>query len=221
MFTGIIQCLGDVVSRKGTDREARFCVIPRMIFSDPEIGESIAVNGTCLTAERFDGSSFTAYASGETLTTTTLANLRSGSVVNLERAVSLNTRLGGHLVSGHVDCIATVKSIQKRGDSTVFQLDFPQSMGHLVVPKGSVTLDGVSLTINECGLDFLTVNIIPETIGATILSSWSVGSRVNMEADIIGKYVARMLATGYTNSAGSAQQAPSRLTVDFLHEHGF
>lgn len=224
MFTGIIQCLGDVVSRSGSQKEARFSIIPRAPFPDPEIGESIAVNGTCLTAERFDGAAFTAYASGETFSATTLPKLKPGSVVNLERAVSLATRLGGHMVSGHVDCVATVASIEKRGDSTVFRLDFPRTMGHLVVPKGSVALDGVSLTVNQCGLEYLTVNIIPETIGATIIHAWKVGTAVNMEADVIGKYVARMVETGYAANAGSAGNAgpeQSGLTVDFLREHGF
>lgn len=221
MFTGIIQSLGEIVSRSGSQSEARFTILAHAPFPDPEIGESIAVNGTCLTAERFDGASFTVYASGETLGATTLTGLRRGSVVNIERAVSLATRLGGHMVSGHVDCVATVKSVEKRGDSTVFRLDFPRSMGHLVVPKGSVALDGVSLTINTCGTDYLTVNIIPETIGATILHLWKVGTAVNMETDIIGKYVARMVETGYTgNTAGSATE-PSGLTVNFLREHGF
>lgn len=221
MFTGIIQCLGEVISRTGTQKETRFAILPRIPFSDPEIGESVAVNGTCLTAERYDGAAFTAYASGETLSATTLVALKPGAVVNLERAVSLSTRLGGHIVSGHVDCAATVKSIEKRGDSTVFRLDFPRSMGHLVVPKGSVALDGVSLTINECGLDNLSVNVIPETIGATILQNWKVGAAVNMETDILGKYVARMFETGYAGNAGSAAPEPSGLTMDFLREHGF
>ncbi|SBV97924.1 Riboflavin synthase, alpha subunit [uncultured delta proteobacterium] len=221
MFTGIIQCLGDVVARKGSSRETRFTIMPRAPFPDPEIGESIAVNGTCLTAERFDGASFTAYASGETLSATTLTSLQPGGVVNLERAVSLSTRLGGHLVSGHVDCVATVAAIEKRGDSTVFRLAFPRAMGHLVVPKGSVTLDGVSLTINECGPDFFTVNIIPETITATMLHSWKAGTLVNMETDLIGKYVARMVATGYVNNAGTSLEESSGLTMDFLRKHGF
>ncbi|MCC8193658.1 MAG: riboflavin synthase [Deltaproteobacteria bacterium] len=221
MFTGLIQCLGDVVSRRGSNREARFTILPRVPFPAPEIGESIAVNGACLTAERYEGAAFTAYASGETLSATTLSSLRPGGVVNLERAVSLSTRLGGHIVSGHVDCVATVAAVAKRGDSTVFRLDFPRAMGHLVVPKGSVALDGVSLTINECGADYLTVNIIPETMGVTTLSSWKPGALVNMETDIIGKYVARMVETGYANNAGNAPAEPSGLTVDFLRQHGF
>jgi riboflavin synthase len=221
MFTGIIQCLGDIVSRKGSSQETRIAIMPRVPFPDPEIGESIAVNGVCLTAERFDGAAFVVYASGETLSTTTLASLQTGSAVNLERAVSLAARLGGHLVSGHVDCAATVKAIEKRGDSTAFRLGFPRAMEHLVVVKGSVALDGVSLTINECGPDYLTVNGIPETIGATILRFWRVGTLVNMETDLIGKYVARMVATGYAKTAGPSGENTSGLTVDFLREHGF
>ncbi|MDL2210347.1 riboflavin synthase [Desulfovibrio sp. OttesenSCG-928-O18] len=219
MFTGIIQCLGDVTARRGTQNEARFTITPRTPFPDPEIGESIAVNGTCLTAESFSGNSFTAYASGETLGVSTLAGITTGSVVNLERAVTFATRLGGHLVSGHVDCIATVSSVTAKGDSTIFRLAFPRAMGHLIVPKGSVALDGVSLTINECGTDFLTVNIIPETLGATVIQSWKPGSRVNMETDLIGKYVARMIETGYVPSAGNGNS--SGLTLDFLKENGF
>lgn len=221
MFTGIIQTLGAVTSRTGTKTEAQFSIIPRAPFLDPEIGESIAVNGVCLTAERFDGVAFTAYASGETLSSTTLGSLKAGSAVNLERAVALTTRLGGHIVSGHVDCVARVSAIEKRGASTVFRLDFPRSMGHLVVPKGSVTLDGVSLTINQCGMNHLTVNIIPATIGATILHAWKVGTTVNMETDIIGKYVARMVETGYSGNAGTAHEEPPGLTLSFLREHGF
>ena len=221
MFTGIIQCLGEVVSRRGTNQESRFTIVPQKPFNSPEIGESIAVNGTCLTAEQFDGSAFTVYASGETLSLTTLATLRSGNHVNLERAVAVGTRLGGHIVSGHVDCLATVESVAKRGDSTIFRLSFPRTFAHLVVGKGSVALDGVSLTINECGPEHLTVNIIPETINTTILYSWKTGTSVNMETDILGKYVARMLETGYTRTAESVQTPPAGLTIDFLREHGF
>lgn len=219
MFTGIIQCLGDVVARRGAQTESRFEIKPREPFSAPEVGESVAVNGTCLTAEHFTGNTFTAYASKETLSVSTLRSLAAGSVVNLERAVSIGARLGGHIVSGHVDCIATVSAITRRGDSTIFRLAFPRTMGHLIVPKGSVSLDGVSLTINECGLDFLIVNVIPETLKATILHSWKTGSSVNMETDVIGKYVARMIETGYAQSAGPA--TTPGLTVDFLRENGF
>ena len=223
MFTGIVQCLGDILSRSGNDREGRFVVRPARVFSSPEVGESIAVNGVCLTAESFSGGSFTAYASGETLSATTLASLRPGGSVNLERALLPTSRLGGHLVSGHVDCVATVTEMEQRGQSTRFRLVFPATMGHLVVPKGSVALDGVSLTINECGTDFLDVNIIPETLGATVVRLWRKGVQVNMETDLIGKYVARMVATGYA-PAGSAREkasSSSGLTEAFLRNNGF
>ncbi len=221
MFTGIIHCLGEVVSRTGTARESRFTIAPRAPFADPEIGESIAVNGTCLTAERFANGAFTAYASGETLAATTLPSLKPGRLVNLERAVAVGTRLGGHIVSGHVDCVATVAAVEKKGDSTLFRINFPGAIRHLLVPKGSVALDGVSLTINECGLDSLTVNCIPETLGATILHSWKTGTTVNLETDILGKYVARMLETGYLHPAGPARGDGPGLTREFLQEHGF
>lgn len=221
MFTGLIQCVGEVVSRRGSQKEARFSIAPRQPLTDPEIGESIAVNGVCLTAERFEGGAFIAYASGETLSRTTLMRLQPGAAVNLERAVTVGSRLGGHIVSGHVDCLATVASSEPRGDSTVFRIDFPRSIGHLIVPKGSVALDGVSLTVNECGLDHLTVNIIPETVAATILRHWKPGTAVNMEADVIGKYVARMFETGYAANPAAGRPESSGLTMDFLREHGF
>lgn len=219
MFTGIVQCLGDVIARRGSQKESRFVIKPREPFTGTEKGESIAVNGLCLTAESFENGAFTAYASEETLAVSSLNALAAGSAVNLERAVAVGTRLGGHIVSGHVDCVATVAAVTRRGDSTIFRLAFPGAMGHLIVPKGSITLDGVSLTVNECGRDFLTVNIIPETLQATILHTWKPGSSVNMETDVIGKYVAGILASGYLRAAGTAE--PSGLTMDFLRKNGF
>jgi riboflavin synthase, alpha subunit len=228
MFTGIVYCLGDIAARSGSGRESRFTIVPRKPFTDTEVGESISVNGVCLTAEAFSGGAFTAYASEETLTASALASLKVKSVVNLERAVAVGTRLGGHIVSGHVDCVAKVASVAPRGGSTAFTIAFPAAMAHLVVPKGSVTLDGISLTVNECGTDFLTVNIIPETMRETIIHQWRAGTAVNMEADIIGKYVARMVETGFmpqgmtprTGQNAEAGQNPG-LTMDFLRENGF
>ncbi|MDR3074367.1 MAG: riboflavin synthase, partial [Deltaproteobacteria bacterium] len=197
MFTGLIQSLGDIVARRGTREEAHFTILPRRPLTNPEKGESIAVNGVCLTVESFSGNAFTAYASGETLSVSTLGDLAAGSAVNLERALVAGARLGGHLVSGHVDCAAAVTGITRRGASTIFRLAFPRAMGHLLIPKGSVALDGVSLTINECGMEHFTVNAIPETLSATTLHTWREGGRVNLETDVIGKYIARMVETGY------------------------
>ena len=212
--------MGEIIARRGSQTESRFTIAPRLTFSNPEPGESIAVNGVCLTAESFEGNAFTAYASSETLSVSTLGALNPGSAVNLERALTAGARIGGHLVSGHVDCTATVTAITRQGLSTIFRLAFPRAMGHLIVPKGSVALDGVSLTVNECGPDHLSVNIIPETLKATILHAWREGRLVNMEMDIIGKYVARMVETGYPRGKDTVA-APSGLTIDFLRENGF
>ncbi len=216
MFTGLIQCMGDVLTRTLSGREARFVVRPRKPFVSPEKGESIAVNGVCLTAESFSGDAFTAYASGESLSRSTLESLAAGSAVNLERALCLSSRLGGHLVSGHVDAVATVTTVTPAGDSMRYRLGFPPALAAQVIPKGSVALDGISLTVNECGQDFLEVNIIPETRSATTIQGWKAGALVNMETDLIGKYVVRVLELRANQNAPS-----SGLTVDFLREHGF
>ena len=225
MFTGIIQCLGDVVSRRGATREARFSIIPRNAFPDPELGESIAVNGTCLTAEQFNGAAFVAYASGETFSTTTLANLQPGGVVNLERAVSLSTRLGGHLVSGHVDTLCSLSGRREVDSSVELRFTFPAKFARQIIPKGSVAVDGVSLTVNACGGDFFEVNVIPATLAETTLDSWKIGQEINLETDLIGKYVERMLGissqTAVDETADTDNKNQTNLTLDFFREHGF
>jgi riboflavin synthase len=216
MFTGIIQGLGQVEAVTQSGRETRFAI--RTLFAMDAItkGESIAVNGVCLTVEEPGHDRFTAYASGETMGLTNLGGLARGARVNLERALGLGERLGGHLVSGHVDCLAEVAGLAAAGQSTVYTVNFPGEFASLVVPKGSVALDGVSLTVNECGQDFLTVNIIPSTKAVTLIGSWRPGSKVNMETDLIGKYVARMLGPWTAQAA-----AKPGLSAEFLREHGF
>jgi riboflavin synthase len=217
MFTGIIQGLGQVEAATPSGRETRFAI--RTLFDMPGIakGESIAVNGACLTVEEPGVNRFTAYASGETMRLTNLGVLVKSAKVNLERALGLGDRLGGHLVSGHVDFQAEVAGLATAGQSTVYTINFPGEFGRLLVPKGSVALDGVSLTVNECGPDFLTVNVIPSTKSATMIASWRPGTKVNMETDLIGKYVARMLGPWTAPESG----AKSGLSVEFLREHGF
>lgn len=227
MFTGIIQCEGDVLSvrREGTER--RFRIRPAEPFSGLTDGESIAVSGVCLSVEEHDRDSFTAYASGETVSRTTLGELATGGRVNLERALAVGDRLGGHMVSGHVDCVAVVQSIARRGESLCCRLDFPAAYGREVIPKGSVALDGISLTINACGADFLEVNIIPDTRRRTTMRAWRPGSRVNMETDLVGKYVAHMLGPWTTGegTAGERGGAPAAreggLSLATLREAGF
>ncbi len=231
MFTGIILGQGSIHSLHGMGQDMRLCV--HTLFDLPHIviGESIAINGVCLTVERGQDNLFHAYASAETLRRTNLGSLRTGSRVNVERALAVGDRLGGHMVSGHVDCLATVQSVDSAGQSRIICLHFPENYAPEVIAKGSVALDGISLTVNECGPSHLVVNVIPETWSVTTVAAWSVGSKVNMETDIIGKYVRHMLAPVLTSgtaspfsatSASAASATPtSTVTEALLHEHGF
>lgn len=215
MFTGLVQGMGTVEAIERRSGQMRLAIKASFALPDVVLGESIAVNGVCLTVESFAGNSFSAYASAETLEKSNLGGLSSGARVNLERALAVGDRLGGHLVSGHVDCLASVSGVRAEGESTRYTLSFPAQFGIYVVEKGSVCLDGVSLTVNDCGEDWLGVNVIPATQAETTVGGWSAGGKVNMECDIIGKYVARMLAPH------AARPKPSNITEDFLKMHGF
>lgn len=218
MFTGIIQGLGRVAGMDRSGGETRFKIRPDFALTDYALGESIAVNGVCLTVETFGAGWFTAYASGETMSVTNLGALGISSVVNIERALAVGDRLGGHIVSGHVDCLAEVLSVRQAGQSRIYRLVFPAPYSAQVIPKGSVALDGISLTVNDCGQGFLEVNIIPATQRETTISDWTQGRRINMETDVIGKYVQRMLNPW---SESRTKGTPSAITPDFLKEHGF
>ena len=199
MFTGIIQGQGVIERLTRQAGQCRLTIAPRFDFPDIVDGESISVNGTCLSVEHHEGSVFSLYASRETMNRTTLSKLHEGSLVNLERALAVGDRLGGHIVAGHVDCLATVESITRSGDSLVCRLGFPEAFGPEVVSKGSVALDGISLTINECGKNFLTVNII-------------------------GKYVRRQLPGSRDGANGDEKGAAASsagITRDFLLGNGF
>lgn len=223
MFTGIINGQGKILAIEPRGHETRFTIAALYDLADIVAGESIAVNGTCLTVETFGTRRFSAYASAETLQRTTLGGLKTGDLVNLERALALGDRLGGHIVAGHVDCVARVLSVRQEGESRRIRLGFPQRFGQEVIEKGSVALDGVSLTVNDCGPDFLEVNVIPETWRVTTVAAWKPGADVNMETDVIGKYVRRMIAPhiGAKAPEADAGETESRVTFDFLRENGF
>jgi riboflavin synthase len=199
MFTGIVEELGEVVSVEHLGTAARITVRGPQVTTDARHGDSIAVNGTCLTVTGLSGSEFTADVMAETLRRTGLGGLASGSPVNLERSLRVGDRLGGHMVQGHVDGVGTVTSRVggKRWD--VVRITVPPGLARYLVQKGSVAVDGVSLTVSALGggpdePPWFEVSLIPATLAATTLGRLQPGSCVNLEADVIGKYVERMLS---------------------------
>lgn len=214
MFTGIIAGLGKIGICQRNPSERRFQILPQFEMRDIIDGESISVNGVCLSVEAHENQQFRVYASAETLSRSTLGSLVTGDCVNLERALKAGERMGGHIVSGHIDCVATVSRIEKRSQSLAIRVGFPAHFSPLVVSKGSICLDGISLTVNNCGNAWLEVNIIPDSQRRTNISQWRQGTSLNMETDIIGKYVRHMLRPW-------EGQARSGLDIDFLASNGF
>ncbi|MCL2457794.1 MAG: riboflavin synthase [Desulfobulbus sp.] len=216
MFTGIIQGLGTLFEKRPSGGGMIFGIETRFALTDPEEGESIAVNGACLTARNIKGNRFYVDVSPESLTRTGLGRLQTGSKVNLERALRLSDRLGGHLVSGHVDAQGQVRQRRPAGDFTLFTFSLDPGLTRYVIEKGSITINGISLTVNSCGRDLFAVSIIPHTLAATTLGELREGDWVNIEVDMIGKYVEKLLAE---QAPGSGSQ--SRINPGFLAEHGF
>jgi riboflavin synthase len=193
MFSGIVEEMGAVSILNRGLAGTRLTIIASTILSDLVIGASVSVNGACLTAIAKTDQDFSVDVSPETLQVTTLGSLASGSPVNLERAMKLNDRIGGHMVSGHVDGIGAIRSRHQDGNALVLELEAPKDILRLCVTKGSITVDGISLTINEVTDRSCVVSIIPHTAKATTLGLKQVGDRVNLESDLIGKYVERLL----------------------------
>ena len=194
MFTGIIQAIGKVASIKDQGGDIRLGIdTGKLDLSDVALGDSIAVNGVCLTAVVLPGNGFVADVSGETLSLTSLGNLKSGSPVNLEKALTLATRLGGHLVSGHVDGLGTVVSRQEDARSVRFIIEAPAELAKYIVHKGSITVDGTSLTVNGVDGARFELNIVLHTLQETIMATYRAGSQVNLEVDLIARYLERLL----------------------------
>jgi riboflavin synthase len=194
MFTGLVEDAGTVKAMRKGDGSLVLTVATGLALSGMKLGASIAVNGACLTVVKKGRREFTVDVSPETLRCTNLEHLRTGSLVNLERPMRLGEQLGGHLVTGHVDAVGRVAAIEKSGEFTFFTLDVPAKFAALLVPKGSVAVDGISLTVNECGKGRFSVAIIPFTLRHTNLRARRVGDKVNIETDLIGKYVHSFLA---------------------------
>jgi len=215
MFTGLVQDVG-TVERVLPGPMTTLWIRTALPAGDFALGESIAVSGACLTVVEREANHFRVDAAPETLRRTTLGELRSGSTVNLERALRLSDRLGGHLVLGHVDGVLPLLSRDTEGGSLVLEIGLTPELAPLFIEKGSVTLDGVSLTVNTVGDDRFAVQLIPETQARTTLGQRAVGERYNVEADVIGKYVARLHAAHARRPATS-----EGLTLDMLRTAGF
>jgi len=218
MFTGIIQAVGTVaaIENRGGDRSFRLKTA-RLDLADVALGDSIAVNGVCLTAVKLPGDGFVADVSGESLSRTTLGSLAVGDRVNLEKALTPTTRLGGHLVSGHVDGVGKVVARTPDARSVKFRIEAPAALAKYIAEKGSICCDGVSLTVNAVDGAVFDLNIVPHTIAETTIDNWQPGVSVNLEVDIIARYLERLLLGDKAALPG----AVGGITLAKLAEHGF
>jgi len=217
MFTGIIQAIGEVYTLEPRGGDVRLTLGTGKLHPAGMVpGASIAVNGVCLTAVLFEGSGFAADVSRETLSLTTLVDLRTGSGVNLEQALTLATPLGGHLVSGHVDGIGTVLDRREDGRSVRFEIEAPSELARYIAHKGSIAVDGISLTVNGVSGRVFEINIIPHTLQETCMSEYGPGTRVNLEVDLLARYLERLVL-----GDRAADPEAQGITAEFLTEHGF
>lgn len=216
MFTGLIEGTGKLKTIEPRGKDMRLSIQASFDLEGFQTGESVAVDGVCLTVVSWQARAFTVDVSQETLSRTTLGQRSVGDEVNLERALRLGDRLGGHLVNGHVDGKARVMARKQRGDSLVFVFEVVAELGRYIIEKGSVAVNGVSLTVNRCDEQSFDVNIVPHTARVTTIGSLRVGDEVNIEVDIIGKYVERFVQTFQESDS------PSTGGVDrgFLAKHG-
>jgi riboflavin synthase len=211
MFTGIIEDIGLISDIRKSGGKWEFCIKTAIGDRGIHEGDSIAIDGVCLTATRLEKGIFYADASLETLSLTTLKDKKTGSRVNIERAMASDGRFGGHFVMGHVDGIGTITNIGKAGDSIRIEVEIPSDLSRYIVKKGSIAINGISLTVNEQRDNMFTVNVIPFTASKTTIGEKRMGDKVNIETDIIGKYIESFMDK-------SSKQG---ITRNFLYEQGF
>jgi len=216
MFTGIIQAIGDIATLQPQGGDVRLRVrTGKLDLGDVQSGDSIAVNGVCLTAVELPGDGFWADVSGETLEKTCAGSWKTGQKVNLEKALTPTTRLGGHLVSGHVDGVGEVMKRWDDARSVRFDIKVPDELAKYIAQKGSVCVDGTSLTVNVVKGAVFELNIVPHTLKETIMNNYSTGSRVNIEVDLLARYLERLML------GGQAANPEAGISMAFMQQHGF
>ena len=223
MFTGIIEEVGEIAGIKKGARSAVLTIKGKKVLEDTKIGDSIALNGVCLTVtEILSDETYTVDVMSETLNRSSLGELKKGSPVNLERAMAADGRFGGHIVSGHIDGTGTVSSVKKDDNAVWYTINAPSNVLRYIVEKGSIAIDGISLTVAYVDDSCFKVSIIPHTIAETNLSTKKTGSQVNLECDIIGKYVEKLLAGGVAPPESAGDEKPTGgITEEFLLANGF
>lgn len=214
MFTGIIEETGKIKSFKKLTNGAELIITADKVLSDAKIGDSICVSGVCQTVKDLSDGSFSVMLSDETLGKTDFINAKQGQTVNLERALTLNTRLGGHIVSGHVDCVGQITSIEKLSEFYNIECKIPEDITKYIASKGSITINGISLTVAKTEGNKFKTAIIPHTYENTNLKELQIGSNVNIETDILAKYVEKLL---FCNNNSVKQE----IDMEFLKENGF
>lgn len=222
MFTGIIESMGKVKSMQPTGGDIRLTIeSDNLDFSDVKMGDSIASNGICLTVVDFGSNYYAVDVSRETIARTALEELKPGHSVNLEKAMLPTTRFGGHIVAGHVDGVGVVSKLQKDARSIYIEIEIPKELAHYTATKGSITVDGISLTTNLVRDNVVSLNIIPHTAQVTnIAKHWLVGNKVNIEVDIVARYLERLLNKSQTGNRETSNPK-SQITEAFLAENGF
>jgi len=217
MFTGIIEEIGFVTNTKHTGQSSILTIEAKRILGDVKLGDSIAVNGVCLTVTSFTNKEFTVDVMPETIKATSLRNVQSGSHVNLERAMAAGGRFGGHFVSGHVDGVGIVKEKREVANAVYYEIEAANDLLQYIIEKGSVAVDGTSLTVFGVTETTFLLSLIPHTLAETVLGQKDVGDIVNIENDMIGKYIAHFLS----NQRNQSEKQASSLSSKFLEEHGF
>lgn len=225
MFTGIIEETGKIESVANGNKSAIITIIADKVLKGTKIGDSIAVNGVCLTVTSISGNKFTADVMAETIRRSSLGTLKHGSKVNLERAMAADGRFGGHIVSGHIDGTGVIRSLEREDNALWVEIETPDKLLKYIVEKGSIAIDGISLTVAKLTDDSFSVSVIPHTGEETTLLAKKPGDIVNLENDIVGKYVERLMNFNTSQKSPfdnkTATSTKSNITMDFLTENGF